>query len=54
MADDSKTEKATPKKRRDERKEGHVFSSKDVIVVVSLLDVLWVTDLVSDYIQDDP
>ena len=37
MADDSKTEKATPKKRRDERKEGHVFSSKDVIVVVSLL-----------------
>lgn len=32
-----KTEKATPKKRRDERKEGHVASSKDVVVVVSLL-----------------
>lgn len=31
-----KTEKATPKKRREERKEGHVASSKDVITVVSL------------------
>ena len=41
MADDSKTEKATPKKRRDERKEGHVFSSKDVIVVVSLLGTFY-------------
>lgn len=37
MADDSKTEKATPKKRRDERKEGNVFSSKDIIAVASLL-----------------
>ena len=41
MADDSKTEKATPKKRRDERKEGHVFSSKDVIVVVSLFGTFY-------------
>ena len=41
MADESKTEKATPKKRRDERKEGHVFSSKDVIVVVSLLGTFY-------------
>lgn len=32
-----KTEKATPKKRRDQRKEGNVASSKDVVVVVSLL-----------------
>ncbi len=31
-----KTEKATPKKRREQRKEGNVASSKDVIVVVSL------------------
>jgi len=29
-----KTEKATPKKRRDERKEGNVFYSKDVVSVV--------------------
>lgn len=34
---EEKTEKATPKKRRDARKEGQVFSSKDVIAVVSLL-----------------
>lgn len=31
---ESKTEKATPKKRRDERKEGNVFLSKDVVSVV--------------------
>ncbi|WP_077612097.1 flagellar biosynthesis protein FlhB [Clostridium sp. Marseille-P2415] len=37
MADDSKTEKATPKKRRDERKKGHVAVSKDVVMVASLL-----------------
>ena len=36
MADDSKTEKATPKKRRDERKKGNVMMSKDAVAVVSL------------------
>lgn len=36
-----KTEKATPKKRRDERKEGRVASSKDVVVVVSLLGIFF-------------
>lgn len=36
MADDSKTEKATPKKRRDERKKGNVFLSKDAVSVASL------------------
>ena len=30
MAADSKTEKATPKRRRDERKKGNVFMSNDV------------------------
>ena len=34
MAGDSKTEKATPKKRRDERKEGNIFFSRDVVSVV--------------------
>ena len=37
MPDPSKTEKATSKKRRDERKKGNVFSSKDVISVASVL-----------------
>ena len=36
MADDSKTERATPKKRNDERKKGHVRMSRDVVTVVSL------------------
>ena len=37
MADSSKTEKATPKKRRDERKKGNVFLSQDAVAVVTLL-----------------
>ena len=37
MADGSKTEKATPKKRRDERKKGNVLMSKDVNAVATLL-----------------
>ena len=37
MADDSKTEQATPKKRRDERKKGNVYLSQDAVAVTSLL-----------------
>ncbi|WP_349946656.1 flagellar biosynthesis protein FlhB [Lacrimispora sp. BS-2] len=37
MQDPSKTEKASPKKRRDERKKGHVAISKDVVMIASLL-----------------
>ena len=37
MADPSKTERATAKKRRDERKKGHIAKSQDVIAVVSLI-----------------
>ncbi|MDR2770848.1 MAG: flagellar biosynthesis protein FlhB [Clostridiales Family XIII bacterium] len=37
MADTNKTEKATGKKRNDERKKGNVFKSRDVVSVVSLL-----------------
>ena len=39
MAGD-KTEKATPKKRRDERKKGNVMMSKDVVAVATLLGSL--------------
>lgn len=42
MAADSKTEKATPKKRRDERKKGHVMMSRDVVIACSLLGVFTV------------
>lgn len=37
MAEGSKTEKATPKRRRDERKKGNVFLSKDAVSVATLL-----------------
>lgn len=37
MADGQKTEKATPKKRRDERKKGNVFLSNDVVSVAVLI-----------------
>ena len=37
MPEGQKTEKATPKKRRDERKKGNVFMSKDAVAVASLL-----------------
>ena len=40
-----KTEKATPKKRRDQRKEGNVFQSKDVITVVSLFGSFYMLKL---------
>lgn len=34
---EEKTEKATPKKRSDQRKEGNIFQSKEVIIAVSLI-----------------
>ncbi len=37
MAEGEKTEKATPKKRRDERKKGHVMMSKDAVSVATLV-----------------
>lgn len=39
MADSSseKSEKATPKKREDERKEGNVFQSKEIVITASML-----------------
>lgn len=40
-----KTEKATPKRRSDERKKGNVFTSKDVATVVSLVVMFYVLKL---------
>lgn len=50
MPGDSKTEKATPKKRRDERKEGHVPLSKDIVIVVSLLGSFYALKLFFPFI----
>lgn len=52
MSQGSKTEKATAKKRRDERKKGNVFLSKDAIAVVSLLTTFFTLFLLSDIIVD--
>jgi len=41
LAGESKTEKATSKKRKDERKKGNIFVSKDVIALMSILGVFY-------------
>jgi len=51
-----KTEKATSKKRKDERKKGNVFSSKDVVTVASVLIMffalrLWFPVIYTNYAQ---
>lgn len=50
MAGDSKTEKATPKKRRDERKKGNIFMSQDVISVVVLAGSFYLVKLLFPYL----
>ena len=37
MAEGNRTEKATPKKRRDQRKKGNVFLSNDAVAVATLI-----------------
>lgn len=50
MAADDKTEKASPKKRRDERKKGNVFQSKDVVTVGVIAISFYILKFVSPYI----
>ncbi len=50
MAVDSKTEKATPKKRKDERKKGNLFQSKDVVSAISVLVIFYTLSFVLPYI----
>ena len=52
MADSSKTEKATPKKRRDERKKGNVFMSQDAVSVVTLVGAFATFFLMAGYIAE--
>ena len=52
MAGDSKTEKATPKKRRDERKKGNVMMSKDVVAVATLLGTLAMLHVMSGVVPE--
>lgn len=46
MADSGKNEKATQKKRDDERKKGNIFQSKDVTSSLSLLAITFVFKLI--------
>lgn len=50
MAEDSKTEKATPKKRRDERKKGNVFLSQDAVAVATLVAAIFITFALGGFI----
>ncbi|PKM64498.1 MAG: flagellar biosynthesis protein FlhB [Firmicutes bacterium HGW-Firmicutes-20] len=50
MAGSEKTEKATPKKRKDERKKGNTFQSKDVVSVVLLFVAFFVLNLLVPFI----
>lgn len=40
-----KTEKATPKKREDERKKGNIFQSKDIVSAFSILAIFYMLKL---------
>lgn len=48
----SKTEKASAKKRRDERKKGNVFQSKDIITVFSVLSIYLALKIMLPFIYD--
>ena len=50
MAGENKTEKASPKKRRDERKKGNVFQSKDVVTVGVIAISFLILNLWAPYI----
>lgn len=50
MAGEDKTEKASPKKRRDERKKGNVFQSKDAVTVGAVAISFYILEFWSSYI----
>ena len=50
MSGENKTEKASPKKRRDERKKGNVFQSKDVVTVGVITVSFYILNFLLPYI----
>lgn len=50
MAGEEKTEKATPKKRRDQRKEGNVLQSKEIVTAASVLGIFSAVRLLAGFI----
>ncbi len=51
MAGEEKTEKATPKKRRDQRKEGNVLQSKEIVTAASVLGIFAAVRLLAGFIM---
>ncbi len=51
MAGEEKTEKATPKKRRDQRKEGNVLQSREIGTAVSVLGIFTAMRLLLGFIS---
>lgn len=49
---EEKTEKATPKKRTDQRKEGNIFQSKEIIIAFSLIVTFFSFRLLYSIIKD--
>lgn len=49
---EEKTEKATPKKRADQRKEGNIFQSKDVIIAFTLIVTFFSFRLLFDFTKN--
>lgn len=52
MPGEEKTEKATPKRKQDERKKGNVFQSKDLVTVFSLVIMFYSLKLLGPFIID--
>ncbi len=48
-----KTEKATPKRKRDERKKGNVFSSQDLVSAFSILIIFFTIKLCFNFIAEN-
>lgn len=52
MADSSKTEKATEKKREDERKKGNIFQSRDLVSALSILVLFFILKLTMSFVYE--
>lgn len=51
MAGEEKTEKATPKKRKDTRKKGEVLQSKEVAVAVFVVGIFAFLAIFGNYMS---
>ena len=49
MADEDKTEEATPRKRQDERKKGNIFQSKDITTAIFIFVSFFALKLLFPY-----